>query len=253
MADFRDYVGLDFTSYLSHYGKGHLDGGHSGRYPWGSTNNVKRSPGVARENTKFLNRSEKRLAKDVSKQLQYQRKFRKLVRKQNKKLDKLIKHKNAAPIKNKKVQKLEGKLDELEYKMALQQDSIDVTKELINSTIKKLSESGYDVQVEQKQYDVAFGKYLVSQFLLGPAGTAVLSAVIKPDEQFIDGNKWKVSVPDSKAIPTATTSATLKAKSVTDRLEDARDTNYDKAKEYNSLARDLRYLWDADELKKRKY
>ena len=23
-------------SYLMHYGKGHLDGGHSGRYPYGS-------------------------------------------------------------------------------------------------------------------------------------------------------------------------------------------------------------------------
>jgi len=36
MADFRDYIGLDLTGYLMHYGKGHLDGGHSGRYPWGS-------------------------------------------------------------------------------------------------------------------------------------------------------------------------------------------------------------------------
>lgn len=29
----RQYVSDDF---LMHYGKGHLDGGHSGRYPWGS-------------------------------------------------------------------------------------------------------------------------------------------------------------------------------------------------------------------------
>ena len=36
MADFRDYIGLDLTAYLQHYGKGHLDGGHSGRYPYGS-------------------------------------------------------------------------------------------------------------------------------------------------------------------------------------------------------------------------
>lgn len=27
------------SNYLSHYGKGHLDGGHSGRYPWGSGKN----------------------------------------------------------------------------------------------------------------------------------------------------------------------------------------------------------------------
>lgn len=41
MADFRDYIGLDLSSYLRHYGIGHLHGGHSGRYPYGSTNNVK--------------------------------------------------------------------------------------------------------------------------------------------------------------------------------------------------------------------
>lgn len=37
MADFREYVGVDFTSqFLGHYGIGHEQGGHSGRYPWGS-------------------------------------------------------------------------------------------------------------------------------------------------------------------------------------------------------------------------
>lgn len=36
MADFRDYMGLDLTGYLMHYGVGHEDGGHSGRYKWGS-------------------------------------------------------------------------------------------------------------------------------------------------------------------------------------------------------------------------
>lgn len=36
MADFRDYIGLDLTGYLMHYGVGHEHGGHSGRYPWGS-------------------------------------------------------------------------------------------------------------------------------------------------------------------------------------------------------------------------
>lgn len=36
MADFRDYIGLDLTAYLQHYGVGHEHGGHSGRYPYGS-------------------------------------------------------------------------------------------------------------------------------------------------------------------------------------------------------------------------
>lgn len=42
MADFREYIGVDFTDqFLQHYGVGHEHGGHSGRYPWGSYNNVK--------------------------------------------------------------------------------------------------------------------------------------------------------------------------------------------------------------------
>lgn len=41
MPDFREYIGVDFTSqFMQHYGVGHLHGGHSGRYPWGSSNNV---------------------------------------------------------------------------------------------------------------------------------------------------------------------------------------------------------------------
>lgn len=45
MNDFRDYVGIDFSPFFLHYGKGHLDGGHSGRYPWGSGKNPKQSRG----------------------------------------------------------------------------------------------------------------------------------------------------------------------------------------------------------------
>lgn len=41
MADFREYFGMDATAFLQHYGVGHENGGHSGRYPWGSSNNVK--------------------------------------------------------------------------------------------------------------------------------------------------------------------------------------------------------------------
>ncbi len=36
MNDFRIYQGMDFSGFLVHYGVGHDQGGHSGRYPWGS-------------------------------------------------------------------------------------------------------------------------------------------------------------------------------------------------------------------------
>lgn len=32
MADFRDYIGMDASAFLMHYGVGHEDGGHSGRH-----------------------------------------------------------------------------------------------------------------------------------------------------------------------------------------------------------------------------
>lgn len=37
------------SNYLSHYGKGHLDGGHSGRYPWGSGKNPHQNVNVREE------------------------------------------------------------------------------------------------------------------------------------------------------------------------------------------------------------
>ena len=44
--DFRMYAGVDFSSeFLAHYGVGHLQGGNSGRYKWGSGKNPKQSSG----------------------------------------------------------------------------------------------------------------------------------------------------------------------------------------------------------------
>lgn len=46
MSDFRSFSGTDFSQeFLAHYGKGHLDGGNSGRYPWGSGKNPKQRGG----------------------------------------------------------------------------------------------------------------------------------------------------------------------------------------------------------------
>lgn len=45
MADFNEYIGMSCSEFLMHYGKGHLDGGKSGRYPWGSGKNPKQRYG----------------------------------------------------------------------------------------------------------------------------------------------------------------------------------------------------------------
>lgn len=47
MADFRDYIGMDSSAFLSHYGRGHLDGGNSGRYKWGSGKNPHQRSGTS--------------------------------------------------------------------------------------------------------------------------------------------------------------------------------------------------------------
>ena len=45
MADFREYAGIDASAFLIHYGVGHLQGGNSGRYKWGSGKNpMQRNP-----------------------------------------------------------------------------------------------------------------------------------------------------------------------------------------------------------------
>lgn len=53
MNDFREYAGVDFSQeFLIHYGVGHLQGGHSGRWPWGSGENGKGATHSAKDRYK---------------------------------------------------------------------------------------------------------------------------------------------------------------------------------------------------------
>ena len=52
------YIGSDLhDKYLAHFGKGHLDGGKSGRYPWGSGERPRQSEERPRRNLKDLSKS----------------------------------------------------------------------------------------------------------------------------------------------------------------------------------------------------
>lgn len=42
--DWRLYTGFDDSAFIAHYGVGHDNGGHSGRYPWGSGDKKKKRP-----------------------------------------------------------------------------------------------------------------------------------------------------------------------------------------------------------------
>lgn len=72
--DFRMYVGVDFSSeFLAHYGVGHIDGGNSGRYKWGSGKNPRQRSGKR----VFVSGSSKTQDKDSG---YYRRKLPKAVR-----------------------------------------------------------------------------------------------------------------------------------------------------------------------------
>ena len=73
--DFRIYQGMDFSDFLAHYGKGHLDGGNSGRYKWGSGKNPKQREGSGKR--VFVSGSSKTQDKESG---YYRRKLPKAVR-----------------------------------------------------------------------------------------------------------------------------------------------------------------------------
>lgn len=49
--------------YLIHYGVGHLDGGHSGRYPWGSGENGSSDRRAMKKDIKWVKKNEKKIKK----------------------------------------------------------------------------------------------------------------------------------------------------------------------------------------------
>lgn len=73
--DFRLYQGMDASEFLAHYGVGHLQGGHSGRYKWGSGKNPKQREGSGKR--VFVSGSSKTQDKESG---YYRRKLPKAVR-----------------------------------------------------------------------------------------------------------------------------------------------------------------------------
>lgn len=57
--DFRLYAGMDSSEFLAHYGVGHDQGGHSGRYPWGSGKRPRQDRGGSRQDERTATTSMK--------------------------------------------------------------------------------------------------------------------------------------------------------------------------------------------------
>ena len=150
MNDFRLYKGLDSSPYLMHYGKGHDQGGHSGRYPWGSGKNPKQSekydrngnqsPEVIKARNKIqhlLDRAKKTVDDDGYTTYEMsKRQYGKIVELASRAVTK----ENAA--KYKALLKIEGDLNDLEYN--LQNEIIDSHKDL-QDLVKNWSGDGTEL------------------------------------------------------------------------------------------------------------
>lgn len=142
MADFREYAGIDASAFLIHYGVGHLQGGNSGRYKWGSGKNpMQRNPLSGHYDVDLAKNNYKK-AKRRSKYLRTELNERKALRRDAKdayidaKLDRIDsdfvdEERDRALDKNYKVAKREKKYTKAAYKEAKAQykDSLDDLKE----------------------------------------------------------------------------------------------------------------------------
>ena len=142
MADFREYDGVDFTAdFIIHYGVGHEDGGHSGRYPWGSGKKVKYQH-------KLENIQDAKSRKKVSRY--YTKRLNKLEGERVKDSYKYFRIDNISERKQKRILERSRKRHE----------------ELMD-TIKELSRNGYGINSKAYNKDMTKGKRIAEALLTG--------------------------------------------------------------------------------------
>lgn len=166
MADFREYIGLDYSQeFLIHYGVGHDKGGHSGRYPWGSGDRP-RQRGYGSSTNKDVVRRHKETARG------YQKTLRRL--------------------ENKRVQKKNfGKVDE--------------AKELdrqIKDTISELESRGYTLNSKEIKRYIDHGEVAVGYILAGPVG-AIVAQSLYSNKHTEDSKQYSVKTPEKARIDEA--------------------------------------------------
>lgn len=178
MADFRCYAGMDASAFLCHYGVGHEDGGHSGRYKWGTGDRPKQSE------EKSLR---ERVSEHFSKENRLQRYKTRALKNIDKRYDKRIKFMEDVAVAQKEYStQREAKKpnsNRIKKKDARIENEIDFEVEALKAMKSKEIEAVMnmeykDIGNERMQYAISAGKnYLryglsvgVGSIALGPIG-----------------------------------------------------------------------------------
>lgn len=171
MADFRCYAGMDASAFLCHYGVGHEDGGHSGRYKWGTGDRSKQSE------EKSLR---ERVSEYFSKENRLQRYKNRALRYINRRYDRRIKFMEDASTAQKEYStrkeakkpndaKLKEKNDRIEREMEFELAALKVMKAKEVKAVMKMKYN--DKEMEVLAVAISMGKnYLRTSFAVGVGG-----------------------------------------------------------------------------------
>lgn len=169
------------TEYLIHYGRGHLDGGHSGRYPWGSGKKRKEKDSVQARARRMSDEELDAYNKRAAKENQYVKNYK---QREPEKKDRLKLAKDIVDESGKAVNRLSNQLDE-EYR---RQPKV-VREDLSKMTDQELREKVNRAALEQQYVnyygikEVSRGREYVSRTLdtvgavVGIAGTSLAIAL----------------------------------------------------------------------------
>ena len=196
MADFREYAGIDASTFLMHYGKGHLDGGNSGRFKWGSgerpwqrtsmegkggsRDNDSNKPasrvssrGEAKKSVKRLNKLDKQLA-----EARYQ------------------KYKSSQDYAKASKKSSNRKMSDAEDRMKASDHDIKAIQSEMDDIVKSLTDSGYDISTESTKRAVGKGKTAALN-ALGVIGAMTLGVGVFSTNKKMIGTKYKLKGTES--------------------------------------------------------
>ena len=198
MNDFRAYKGAVDGPYLMHYGKGHAQGGHSGRYEWGSGERpYQRTPmdkGTAKKKIKELNRGDKAKAEIGYSVRQLEKKWNKNKIARTKRINKLYRQgKSEAEIaSDRKLQKLVNRnKEEFIPELAKSTKKLEEINSNMRSVAKELSEGGWDITSKSVYRSVNKSGTAVRN-ILGVIGSATLGVGVFTTGPAMRGTKYKL-------------------------------------------------------------
>lgn len=219
MTDFRYYAGMDSSAFLAHYGKGHLDGGNSGRYKLGSGKRPRQaleydrgddsnkpasrvsSRGEAKKSVKRLNKLDKQLAEARYQKYKSSQDYAKASKKFDDRFNK-IQSKNPGPyresdyIDDRTIKSSNRKMSDAEDRMKASDHDIKAIQSEMDDIVKTLTDSGYDISTEATKRAVEKGKTAALN-ALGAIGAMTLGVGVFSTNKKMIGTKYKLKDTES--------------------------------------------------------